>query len=146
MTLKKIGRYWYGTSPKDIQGEVVRFSQLNTCRATQFSQSVCSCGNRSFALETDENEGVAKRTCCHCGAAHFMGDSAEYADAAQLQGHECLCGADDFELMSGVSLDAGSNDVHWYYIGCRCLNCHLVGVFADWKCAGGDAQVFLDNT
>lgn len=139
MTLKKIGRYWYGTTPEDIEAEVVRFSQLNTYSysATRFSQSMCSCGNRTFTLETDENKGVGRRTCCQCGAAYLMGDAANVADTAQLQGHECLCGAGDFELMSAVSLHANSNEVHWYYIGCRCPGCHLVGVFADWRVRGG---------
>lgn len=146
MALKKIGGYWYGSTPADIEAEVVRFSQLNTCFATLFAQSVCACGNRSFALETDENNGVARRTCCACGAVHLMGDSAAYAERAQVQGHECLCGADDLELMSGVSLLEGTLDVQWYYIGCRCLNCDLVGVFADWRCEAGDARTFLANT
>jgi hypothetical protein len=37
----------------------------------------------------------------------------------------------------------GTHDVRWYYIACRCVECNLVGVFADWKCEAGDAAAFL---
>jgi len=33
--------------------------------------------------------------------------------------------------------------VRWYYIACHCVECNLVGVFADWKCEAGDAAAFL---
>ena len=45
--------------------------------------------------------------------------------------------------MSGVSVYEGTHDVRWYYIACRCVECNLVGVFADWKCEAGDAATFL---
>jgi hypothetical protein len=45
--------------------------------------------------------------------------------------------------MSGVSVYEGTHDVRWYYIACRCVECNLVGVFADWKCEAGDAAAFL---
>lgn len=146
MTLNKKGQYWYGADTKDTKDEVERYSGLNGYKTVKFSQAVCGCGSLSFKLETDEEQGVAKRTCANCGAMHFMGDSAEYAEGATLEGHECICSATDFELCSGVALYRDSNDVRWYYIGCRCAHCHLVGVFADWKCEAGDADAFLSNT
>jgi hypothetical protein len=35
-----------------------------------------------FALQTDEEAGVAIRTCTDCGQKHLMGDSADYVDEA----------------------------------------------------------------
>lgn len=142
MTLKKKGDYWYGTSPEDIKTEIAKFSH-DEYPASRYAQSVCACGNRTFNLESDEEAGVAQRTCAECGVVHFMGDSAEFADEADLGGHVCVCDEDTFELMSGVALYADSNDVRWYYIGCRCVDCNLVGVFAEWKCEAGDADAFL---
>ena len=75
-----------------------------------------------------------------------MGDSAEYAQDADFEGHKCICSAEEFELLSGVAVYEGTNDVRWYYIGCMCTTCHLVGVFADWKCEAGDADTFLAKT
>jgi len=146
MALKKRGKHWYGTTPEDIKSEMLRFSKLNEYVAVRFSESICTCGSRSFKLESDEEEGAAKRICTACGTVHLMGDSAEYADEAEFDNHECVCGAEEFQLLSGVALYSESNDVRWYYIGCLCTQCNLVGVFADWKCEAGDADEFLAQT
>jgi hypothetical protein len=146
MALKKKGKHWYGTTPEDIKSEMLRFSKLNGYVAVRFSESVCTCGSRLFNLESDEDEGAARRTCTACGTVHLMGDSAEYADEASFDNHECVCGAEEFQLLSGVALYDESNDVRWYYIGCLCTQCNLVGVFAHWKCEAGDADEFLTRT
>ena len=72
-----------------------------------------------------------------------MGDNAEHVEEAAPEAHECVCENEVFELMSGVSVYEGTHDVRWYYIACRCVECNLVGVFADWKCEAGDAAAFL---
>lgn len=145
MSLSKRGKYWYGTTSQDLEPEIIRYSKANKYQAVVFAQSVCACGNKVFKLESDETEGVAKRICSHCGQESLMGDSAEFVDSANLEGHICVCDGEKFELLSGVALYEGSNDVRWFYIGCRCHDCSLVGVFADWKCEGGDAAVFLSK-
>jgi hypothetical protein len=143
MALKKKGKYWYGTTPDDIQAEILRYSAQLGYKVIKFSKSICCCNSVIFELETDEQEGAARRKCVACGEVHLMGDSAEYAEGANFEGHECICNATQFTLMSGVALYEGSNDVRWYYIGCQCMNCQLIGVFADWKCEAGDADIFL---
>jgi len=144
--LTKKGEFWYGTTMEDLETEVIRYSRGNAYKAVRFAQSRCSCGNLVFKLESDEDEGAARRSCVACGASHLMGDSAEYARVAQFDNHECVCGHEEFMLLSGVALYDDSNDVRWYYIGCLCMNCHLVGVFADWKSESGDADAFLSAT
>jgi hypothetical protein len=143
MALKKKGKYWYGDTPDDIKAELVRYSTSNVYRATKFAQPTCACGNSVFRLESDEEEGAGRRTCCSCQEVHLIGDSAEYEADAEFEGHQCVCDGDQFELMVGVALYEGSNEVRWCYIGCRCSKCQLVGVFADWKCEAGDADAFL---
>lgn len=143
MALKKKGNYWYGETVDDIRSSVARYSDANGYEAVRFAQSVCACGGQVFRLATDEDEGVARRECLACGAAHLMGDSAEFAAQAECEGHVCVCDADAFLLLSGVALYPDSDDVRWYYIGCQCTQCQLTGVFADWKCEAGDAASFL---
>jgi hypothetical protein len=149
MALIKKGKYWYGTdantSVDDIKTEMRRYSLQNSYEAMQFASSVCQCGSTHFKLETDEDEGAARRICVGCDAVVLMGDSAEYAADANFDNHECICDGVTFELLSGVALYANSNDVKWYYIGCKCATCSLVGVFADWKCEAGDAKAFLQK-
>lgn len=146
MTLKKKGKYWYGATREDTKVELVRYSKSNVYEAVKFNQSTCACGSDAFRLASDEEAGAARRCCAACGATQWMGDSASYAADAQLEDHECVCGRGVFQLLSGVALYEASNDVRWYYIGCRCIDCQLVGVFADWKCEAGDADAFLADT
>ena len=143
MALKKKGKYWYGDTRDDIQEEVVRYSISNSYRATKFAKPTCTCGGVSFRLESDEEEGAGRRTCINCQQVHLIGDSADYEADAEFEHHQCVCDGDQFELALGVALYEDSNDVRWCYIGCRCTQCKLVGVFADWKCEASDADAFL---
>jgi hypothetical protein len=143
MALTKKGEFWYGTTSGDTQAELRSYSVANRHEAVRFAASKCDCGCRTFALQTDEEAGVAIRTCTDCGQEHLMGDSADYVEEAVPETHECVCENEVFELMSGVSVYEGTHDVRWYYIACHCVECNLVGVFADWKCEAGDAAAFL---
>ena len=146
MALSRKRGHWYGTDDLDVQTELVRYSKANGYEASRFSQAACLCGGRTFELETDEDVGAARRVCAACGSAKLMGDSAEYAAEAHLENHICVCDHPLFAITSGVALYRDSNDIRWYYIGCRCRSCNLVGVFADWKSESGDADAFLVET
>lgn len=146
MTISRESGYWLGTDDSDIQTEIVRYSKLNEYEAKRFARATCACGSDSFKLESDEAAGAARRSCAACGESRLMGDSAEYVADANLDNHACVCGHDAFGITSGVALYPNSNDVRWYYIGCRCRACNLIGVFADWKSESGDADAFLAET
>ena len=146
MALSKKGRYWYGTENSDIQVEIARFSQLNKYEAVKFSAASCVCGGDTFKLESDEDAGAARRICTQCSAVKLMGDSATYASEATFDNHVCECDGEVFSITSGVALYQDSNDIRWYYIGCHCKKCNLVGVFAHWKCECDDADAFLAET
>lgn len=146
MTISRKSGYWFGTDDSDVQAEIVRYSKLNVYEATHFARAACQCGSDSFKLESDEEAGAARRICAACGESKLMGDSAEYVADANLDNHICVCDHEVFGITSGVALYPDSNDVRWYYIGCRCRACDLIGVFADWKSESGDATVFLAET
>ncbi|KYQ84181.1 hypothetical protein AWW72_10565 [Acinetobacter sp. NRRL B-65365] len=143
MSLYQKGKYWYGINRDDLRLEMIRYSRLKGYETKEFASSFCRCGNHIFYLESDENEGVARRVCTQCHHSHLIGDSAKYIEDAELEEHICICDNQQFELESAVALYDGLNDVRWYYIGCRCTICSLIGVFADWKCEGGNATEFL---
>lgn len=143
MTLQKKGKYGYGSGPEDLKTELIQYGKRNDYEAVRTAPSECVCGSNIFELETDEDAGAARRVCTRCGAMHLIGDSQDYADEAKLGAHECICGKKAFELLSGVALYDGRNDVRWYCIGCA--SCNLVGVFADWKCEAGHADLFLSK-
>lgn len=146
MALSQQGEYWYGSDNADLQAEIVRYSRENGHEAVKFATAACACGSHTFHLESDENEGAACRICTACGDVVAMGDSAEFLEAADFEDHACLCDGEAFHIVSGVALYPESNHVRWYYIGCRCPACNLVGVFAEWKCEAGDADIFLART
>lgn len=87
MTLKKKGKFWYGTTQEDLRTEMRRYSVDNVYEATRYAASACACGGKTFTLDTDEDAGVALRTCTACGNEHYMGDSASYADEAEPARH-----------------------------------------------------------
>jgi len=144
MTISMKNGYYYGENLSDLETEMARFSALNY-PSSLFRSSSCACGGSDFKLQTDEEAGVARRICAVCNLQHLMGDSAEYVEESNPDDHICVCDATIFALLSGVALYPDSNDVRWYYIGCHCRNCGLIGVFAHWKCEAGDAAAFLDN-
>ena len=116
-----------------LRNEIVRYSACNGYKATYFADAFCVCGESSFALHIDDNEGCAVRVCTQCGSDHFIGDSEDFVDEAELWQAVCTCRHEHFTVMVGVSLYEGSNDVRWLYLACRCRKCGLVGVYGDWK-------------
>jgi len=143
MALRRKGGYWYGDSQDDIPAELKRYGKANRYEPTVFADARCSCGGKAFRLRTDEEEGVAVRSCITCAAEHPIGDSAAYLEGASLESHVCLCDSPDFEITVGLALYTGSEDIRWLYIGCRCLACGLVGNFADWKNEYSDYRKLL---
>lgn len=133
MALQKKGKYYYGDSQLDIKDELLRYSRKNSYATDHYADSICICGNKTFTLLIDDEEGVAVRTCVDCKIEHPIGDSYEYLEDADLEECECLCGSNAFEITVGVSLYQNSEDVRWIYIGCRCFNCGLTGCYGDWK-------------
>jgi hypothetical protein len=133
MALRKRGKWWYGDSRADIRHELVRLGTLNEYVPTEFADAKCSCGSDLLGLRVDDEQGAAVRVCAACGLEHPIGDSAEYLAEAELEQATCVCGKDVFEVVVGVSLYDGSEDVRWLYIGCRCPACGLTGCYGDWK-------------
>jgi hypothetical protein len=138
MSVTKRGKYWYGETQADIRDELLRYSNKNGYTVDYFADAVCKCGGQLFTLDIDETQGVAGRICLACGDPHVMADGEEYLKEAELERRECVCGKDVFEITAGVHVcrdsdEALTEDVRWFYIGCRCPDCGLVGCYADWK-------------
>ena len=133
MALKKRDNYSYGDTQADIRDELLDYSTANAYLAHHFADAVCRCGSKLFRLSLDDTQGVAIRKCKKCTAEHPIGDSDEYVEEADLQECACPCGGEVFEITVGVSLYRESEDVRWLYIGCRCPDCGLTGVYGDWK-------------
>ncbi|RKH88753.1 hypothetical protein D7Y21_13605 [Corallococcus sp. AB045] len=79
-------------------------------------------------------------------APNDLGGREPQPTAADLQRSECLCGAVAFQIVSGVALYEGTQDVRWLYVACFCPACGFIGVHSDWRCEGGEADAFLART
>ena len=131
--LTQRGNSSYGDDQSDIPEEIRQYSELNGYPATHFAEARCKCGHNTFRVSVDDVEGAAARQCAKCSAEQAIGDSAEYLEEAELEECACPCGAEELEVTVGVSLYEGSEDVRWLYLACRCPQCRLTAVYADWK-------------
>ena len=145
MALIKKGDYHYGDSQQDIRTYLAGYADRIAYPADHFADARCTCGNATFGLVLDYDQGVAVRTCTRCGLEHAMGDSSDYLDDAELGEAECPCGSNTFEITVGVALYEGSEDVKWLYLGCRCIECSLVACYGDWKNEYIGYQELLSN-
>ena len=133
MPLVERGEQWYGDIQADIRTELLRYSRPNGYPAQHFADAVCACRGRTFRVHLDDTVDAAVRICDSCGSEHPIGDSAEYLADAELQECDCPCGGASFEVTAGVSLYEDSEDVRWFYLGCRCPACGLTACYGDWK-------------
>ena len=108
-------------------------------------QSMCGCRGTEFRLETDVEDGGAKRTCPSCGASAFIGDSEEYWADAAPEPCVCRCEGDRFELGVGFSL-RDSGEVKWIAVGQRCTRCGMLGSCVDWKISDGETEHLFEKT
>jgi len=145
MALTKRGKYRYGETHADIQEELLRYSKLNGYEVQHVAEAICTCGERVFHLQLDENEGAAVRVCTRCSDKHPIGDSVDYLCEAELEQCTCPCGDEQFEITAGVSLYDDSEDVRWIYLGCRCPACGLTAVYGDWKNEFIGYQALMEN-
>ncbi len=130
-----------------LKSQIIDYSRKNGYVAEHFAIPKCAaCGAAIFNVLMNEDAGVAVRICHSCSDEHGIGDSDDYLDEVdEVCPVECTCEGDQFEIMAGVALYEGSNDVRWFYLGCECAECGLSGVYGDWKNEFLGYQKLLDR-
>jgi hypothetical protein len=131
MSIDTSGKWWKGTSFADL----VEYIQLLTADgypAERILQSTCACGNTSFHLLADPDEGCAQRICTECNHAAFIGDSAECWAEVTPKKVRCLCKQSVFEIAVGFSLRR-QGEIKWITVGQRCVKCGVLASYVDWK-------------
>ena len=133
MALEKKGKYYYGGEANDLIAELYRYSKLNKYHIDSTEKIVCQvCGNDLFKLFTDNDETAAVVQCTNCSGRRFIRDSQKYL-GENTENFECLCGNEDFQIITGISFYKGTADVRWVYVGGYCPKCGLVGIYVDWN-------------
>jgi len=144
MSIDTSSKWWTGTEPEDIEGYLREYADRGH-EVAAFRLARCACGSVEFALEADDNEGAARRTCVRCGTTHFICDSEEPWEDAEPESWACVeCKSDRANVGCWFSLRDGG-DVRWIYVGVRCAGCGILGCFADWKIDYGPSGHLLDQ-
>jgi hypothetical protein len=145
LAIDKSGRWWRGDGPEDIEAYLRAFSKQSYAIA-HYRPCKCSCSASEFMLERDSAE-QARRKCPACGIVHYIADAEEFWEEGPPESWTCvecktnLCNA-------GVGFAGYADDptgIRWIYVGVRCAKCGVLGCFADWKVALGDALDLLDK-
>lgn len=117
----------------------------------RFVHPVCRhCGGDVFSLEGDG--GPVARICGTCNrsddpligdaAYHYICDSEDGFDGNEADCFACPCRrSSEFRLSVGfwhtdVEIEPGRVErlVKWIYVGGMCARCHVVGLYAEWRC------------
>jgi len=134
MSIIKKGKYYYGEDHNDLNEVLYDFSKTVGYLIDHFKTAKCLCGNNTFRVLLNEEEGVARRVCWKCNNEHDIADSEDFIDEVEtLDELECLCEEGEFRITVGVSLYENSEDVKWFYLGLYCPNCNCLGCYGDWK-------------
>jgi hypothetical protein len=144
MSIDKSGKWWVGKQPDDLKEYLEAYSG-DGYKVHEFRLARCACGNETFHLFADDNEGCAKRTCTSCGTSQFICDSQEYWSESEPAEWKCIeCGSTSANVGVGFSLYE-DGEIRWLYVGERCAGCGILGCFAGWKVAYAPSKQLLEQ-
>lgn len=110
---------------------IIEYGEANGCVPTQFETQQCVCGSELFLMFSDDTEGGCGILCTQCEEGISIEGSADYME--DVEQNICTCESEALQVMVGKAFHEGSNDVKWVYVGGRCPECDLSGVYVDWK-------------
>lgn len=142
MTIDKSGKWWKGSSFEDVT-EYIKLYMADSYPVKQVVQSICNCGNVTFTLKVDPEEGCAQRTCTACNKSTYIVDSDEIWMYARPEKVRCPCRNTVFEIGVGFSFRDDEN-INWVTIGHRCINCGILASSADWEINYGPSSHLVD--
>ena len=145
MSIDKSGKWWIGSESNDIK-EYLEAYASGGYEADEFRLASCTCGSKIFYLYSDDDEGVAKRTCVDCGTEHFICDSEEFWGEAKPKQHHCIeCKSENTNVGVAFSLYEDNDGIKWLYIGYRCNNCGILGCCTGWKIGKAGSNFLMEQ-
>jgi hypothetical protein len=151
MSLEKRGEWWYGTESADLDAFLLQvMGRPDYAEAPhRIVQAVCAgCMGTHFWLSLDESDN-ARRICvnmdCPDRDGHFICCSRQEYDEDSEEDCGCTCHGSRFELAIGFKhtlVRVGEEEawekngklipaVSWVFIAARCVQCGLVGLYAE---------------
>jgi hypothetical protein len=143
MAIDRSGTGWTGSAPDDIEEYLTAYSAEGYPSTVVVPATCAACDGVQFSVRLDDDEGCVERTCASCRARVLMLDSAQYVDDAELESAACPCGGETFNVGVGFAFYDGAEDVHWVYIGLRCVADGALGCYGEWKIGYGPSRHLL---
>jgi hypothetical protein len=147
LAIDKSGTWWVGSDTSDIESYLIAFTEPpdGGYSVAAYRAIRCKCGGDPFILERALD--IARRSCPSCGAESYTcrsaGDWEEAADEEKPETFECVeCKCAQANIGVGFAPYQGSPEldaVKWFYVGVRCVDCGVLGCFADGKVGWGPA-------
>ena len=133
-----------GSEPKDLEEFLIETTK-DSYKMDIFRLAICNCGSVVFHYFMDDDEGVARRVCSSCGDDHYICDSKDNLEEADLVEYECTCGSSLVNIGVGFALKADKGDIKWLYTAVRCRKCGYLSWGANWKIGYGPSLQLIDE-
>ncbi|RYE86195.1 MAG: hypothetical protein EOO75_16025 [Myxococcales bacterium] len=131
MTIDASGEYWKGTEAADLKPFLVDY-EAGGYPVAEVVPAACTCGGGRFEVALSGDEQAVRRRCVSCGEEKLMLDSAEHWDDEDEDECACPCEGEVFEAAVGLARREDAS-IKWVSVGLRCVECGVLGVYADWK-------------
>jgi hypothetical protein len=132
MAIKKAGKFWRGDDLADLT-TYIRKHRAGGYPVQHVKEVSCRhCGQTTFRVAVDDDDGCALTMCLSCEAEEPLADSGEYLEDADLGECACPCGGETFAVALGFAM-TDDDEVRWISVGLRCLADNTLGVYTDWK-------------
>ena len=113
----------------ELERSILDYSMKLGYRATKIDPVICPCGSDEFYLESDDGGG-AVCICALCKEEKDIQGSREFIEEPVQ--NICTCDSEKFDIAVGLAFYDASDDIRWVYVGAKCTNCGLAGVYVDW--------------
>ena len=115
----------------DLEQSIKQYSEKNGYPISDFVEVHCDCGSNKFHLYSDDDNGGAYIICSKCKKEMNIENSKEYIE--EEVNNICNCDNDSLNIAIGKAFYPDSKDPRWVYVGAKCDQCGLSGVYVDWK-------------
>lgn len=130
--IDKSKKYWTGDSAEDISEWLRLYAEDDSM---DVKPVIChTCGNDSFVLRVDQDEGAIQVKCTACGTKKILLDCDDIWEDAKPKRRWCpVCKISKSHNVRVGFVRRENGSVKWVYIGSRCTRCGTLGSYLDWK-------------
>lgn len=147
------GKWWKGNSFEDLKQYLISLN-ADGYPIDEIHQSLCACGNKTFRIKFDRDEGFSQRICTWCESKAYIADSEEYIEDVRPKKLNCIeCKNDEFIIAIAFSFRKNKGlfsllkkqEIIWITQGEMCVSCGILGSCVDWHISYAPSRHLLKN-